>query len=145
MTSGSRWSKGKANINSYDCWLYSETFCNDLACFLCGLLSSQNYVLHAEQFNSSATLAFSKANQLWIHRSTILNPASSLPSLSSVSLLCQLGINCLCCCTEQFECECVVVKAKIMMSAEIPLLSTGHQVILTKKQPKQLKTHKKST
>lgn len=22
-TSGSRWSKGKANINSYDCWLYS--------------------------------------------------------------------------------------------------------------------------
>lgn len=91
-TSGSRWSKGKANINSYDCWLYSETLCSELACFLCGLPSSQNYVLHAEQFNSSAILTFSEIYQLWSHRSMILNVASSLPSLSSVSLLCQLGV-----------------------------------------------------
>lgn len=91
-TSGSRWSKGKANINSYDCWLYSETLCNELACFFCGLPSSQNYVLHVEQFNSSTILMFSKTCQLWIHRSMIFNVASSLPSLSSVSLLCQLGV-----------------------------------------------------
>lgn len=44
------------------------------------------------------------------------------------------------------ECACVVAKAKIMMSAEIPLVSKGHQVIPTRNQkPKQPKKQKKST